>query len=210
MLYLRRGNGVPFPTQLFEGCKFSAPWFTANVHEYKIKELAMHFVGIHKGLFFFILELPKDINEARGCREITDTHNKDVYYIDGCTQTEALTILRTVGDLLINDGMCSFGFGCCESRDEIIVGKYNVVSIYAENENTYDGFFEEHGIARVKALNTAWDTFSPDFSGTARLIRTAGKATTDIPQMFKEWGIYLAGERKNLHIPPPVPKPWQE
>lgn len=37
------------------------------------------------------------------------------------------------GELLVNDGLCSFGFGGHNSNNEIMVGKYNLISIY-ENE----------------------------------------------------------------------------
>ena len=41
------------------------------------------------------------------------------------------------GDLMINDGLCSFGFGCHESNDEIMFGKYNVTTIFSRNIGQY-------------------------------------------------------------------------
>lgn len=55
-----------------------------------------------------------------------------------------MVIISRVSDLMINDGMCSFGFGCHTSNDEIMVGKYNVVSVYTQNKNTFEG--KEWGI----------------------------------------------------------------
>ena len=98
---------------------------------------------------------------------------------------------------MINDGLCSFGFGCHQSNDEIMVGKYNVVSVFTQNKDTYDGFFEEHGIPFVGQLITAWDTFSQDNPGESFRVDTDGRSVYDIPEIFKDWGIYLAEQRED-------------
>lgn len=97
---------------------------------------------------------------------VEETH-KDVYYIDGCTQEECLVLLEKYGELLVNDGMNRFGFGCHESGDEIMLDKYNVVTIYSRILSKYNDFFEAHEINRVSQLVTAWDTFSDDTPGQA-------------------------------------------
>lgn len=56
--------------------------------------------------------------------------------------------------------MSKFGFGCHESLDEIMLDKYNEVTIYSRELSKYNGFFEAHGIAKVENLVTAWDTFT--------------------------------------------------
>lgn len=198
MLKLRKGCKVPFPKQLTEGYEYKEPYFTANVNADKIKMLMEHFIVLHNEPIFFILELPSKRNdETEFCHGVVESLHKDVYYIDGCTQEEALTILNRMADLMINDGLCSFGFGCHQSHDEIMIGKYNVVSVYTKDKNTYDGFFEKHGIAYVEELVTAWDTFTQDLPGESIRVDTAGKSIYDIPDMLKEWGIYLAEQRED-------------
>lgn len=198
MLKLRKGCRVPFPEKLSEGYTHTDSGFVANVNADKIEMLVAHFIAIHNEPIFFILELPSKRDDEVQIRPgAVKTLHKDVYYIDGCTKEEALVILNRTSEVLINDGLCSFGFGCHQSYDEIMIGKYNVVSVFTQNKNTFDGFFEEHGIRRVNKLVTAWDTFTQDSPGESFRVDTDGKSVYDIPEVFKEWGIYLAEQRED-------------
>ena len=197
MLKLRKGCKVPFPKKLSEGYEHIESGFTANVNADKIEMLLAHFIAIHNEPVFFILELPsKQDDEVEIRPGVVEALHKDVYYIDGCTQEEALVILNRTSEVLINDGLCSFGFGCHESHDEIMVGKYNVVSVYTMNPDIFEGFFEEHEIQCVKKLITAWDTFKQNSPGESSRVDTDGKSVYDIPNVFKNWGIYLAEQRE--------------
>lgn len=118
-----------------------------------------------------------------------------VYYIDGCLQEECLVLLERYGELLINDGMNRFGFGCHESQDEIMLDKYNVVTIYSQQLSNYNEFFEAHGIEKVESLITAWDTFSDETPGQAERCDYEGKSVYDLPEELKDWGMYLADTR---------------
>ena len=198
MLNFRQGCKVSFPEKLSEGYEYKDSCFTANVNADKIEMLLAHFIAIHNEPIFFILELPSNQKDETEIRPgVVNTLHKDVYYIDGCTQEEALVILNRTADLMINDGLCSFGFGCHISNDEIMVGKYNVVSVYTKSKNTFEGFFEEHEIGYVEHLVTAWDTFTQDTPGTSFRVDTDGKSIYDIPDIFKDWGIYLAEQRED-------------
>lgn len=186
MLKLRKGSKVPFPELLSEGYVDEAPYFTANVGADNLESLLRHFIALHKEYIFFILELP-------GVEE--GIHTK-VYFIDGCTQEKALEILDKTKKILLNDGMSAFGFGCHRTRDEIMVGKYNVVTLFTENAPVFDGFFEKHGIPRVQELTTAWDTFTTDAPGDSFCVETDGKSIYDIPDLLKDDGIYLAQQKE--------------
>lgn len=197
MLKLRKGCKVPFPEKLTEGYEYSTSCFLANVNYDKIERLLAHFISIHDEPLFFILELPsKQDSENEIYPGVAETLHKDVYYIDSCTQEEALAILSKIAELLINDGLCSFGFGAHQTHDEIMVDKYNLVSLYTQNEKEYDGFFEEHEISKAENLLTAWDTFTQASPGESMRIDTDGKSIYDIPGMLKEWGIYFAEQRE--------------
>lgn len=85
-----------------------------------------------------------------------------------------------------------FGFGCHESHDEIMVEKYNVVSIYSQDIQKYNDFYEPHNIKEAKNFITAWDTFSLEHPGSSERIEKNGKTVYDLPELLKGWGIYLA------------------
>ena len=198
MLVLRAGCRVPFPEKLFEEYMLMENQVIANISADKIRTVMEHFICIHEEPLFFILELPSKQYDEKEIRPgVVEKLHKDVYYIDGCTNEEALTILLRVGDLMINDGLCSFGFGCHESNDEIMFGKYNVTTIFSRNITQYISFMAEHGIAKSEHIVTAWDTFSQEHPGSSERIDTDGKDVFSIPEMFADWGIYKAEQRED-------------
>lgn len=169
----------------------------ANISADKIKTVMEHFICIHKEPLFFILELPSKQYDEKEIRPgVVDNLHKDIYYIDGCTNEEALTILLRIGDLMINDGLCSFGFGCHESMDEIMFEKYNVTTIFSRSIEQYIDFMAKHEIPKTDHITTAWDTFSQEHPGTSERIDTDGKDIFSIPEMFADWGIYKAEQRE--------------
>lgn len=193
----REGCKVPFPEKVLVGYSYEAPWFTANVDADKILAVLEHFISIHHEPLFFILELPSRKEEETELRPgVVEKLHKDVYYLGGRTQEDALALLHRFGDMLIRDGMSAFGFGCHQSHEEIMVGQYNVVSIYTGDEKAYEGFFERHGIHRVQPLVTAWNTFTKDAPGECERIDTDGKNVFDIPDICAEWGMFLAERRE--------------
>ncbi|SCY63044.1 hypothetical protein [Butyrivibrio sp. INlla14] len=197
ILNLKAGVRVALGTHLYEGYQKDTNYITANVGVDKIEEVLQHFIAIHDEPLFFILELPaKADDETEVAPGVVKTLHNDVYYIDGCSQEEALTILIRVGKLLYNDGMSSFGFGGHQSHDEIMFGKYNVLTIYSETIEEYEDFFEPHEIEETDHLITAWDTFTADNPGVSEKYTMDGKTVYDIPKLFEEWGMYLAEQRE--------------
>lgn len=196
-LKLKAGSKISSETILYEGYQKESEQIIANVGIDKIEGVFQHFIAMHDDPLFFILELPaKSDDENEVAPGIVDALHKDVYYIDGCSQEEALTILIRVGKLLYNDGLSSFGFGGHESNDEIMFGKYNVLTIHSANIDQYDDFFEPHEIEETDKIITAWDTFSENTPGASERYEVEGKTVFDIPKMFEEWGIYLAEQRE--------------
>lgn len=198
MLVLRTGCRVPFPEKLFEEYMLMENQVIANISADKIRTVMEHFICIHEEPLFFILELPSKQYDEKEIRPgVVEKLHKDVYYIDGCTNEEALTILLRIGDLMINEGLCSFGFGCHESNDEIMFGKYNVTTIFSRNIGQYINFMEDHEITNREHIVTAWDTFSQEHPGSSVRIDTDGKDVFSIPEMFADWGIYKAEQRED-------------
>ena len=198
MLKLRKGCKVPFPEMLEEGYEISDNQIIANVSADKIETVMAHFIRIHDEPMFFILELPAKQDDETEIRPgMVAGFHKDVFYIDGCSTQEALTILSRIGELAINDGLCAFGFGGHESQDEIMFGKYNVTTIFSKDISKFDNFFEEHDIVKKDNLVSAWDTFSKDNPGECEKVITGGLDVFSIPDQFAEWGIYKAEQRED-------------
>ena len=197
-LKLKAGAKVPFPEKLFEGYEITdTDMINANVSVDKIEEMMQHFIVMHDEPLFFFLELPAhQDDETEVAPGIVNVLHKDVYYMDGCSQDEAIIVMLRVGELLFNDGLCSFGYGGHESGDEILFGKYNTLYIHSENIKQYEKFFAEHGIEKTDHLITAWDTFDDNHPGMSKVYKKNGKTVYDIPKQFEEWGMYLAEQRE--------------
>ena len=197
MLELGKGYQVAAGQDLAEGYEqTSETYLTANVGVNKLVEVCQHFIAIHEEPMFFILELPVTAEREKEVAPgvLTESH-RDVYYLDGCSQEVCLWLLEQYGDLLINDGMSKFGFGCHQSQDEIMLGQYNVVTIYSQQLENYADFFAAHEIFQVNQLVTAWDTFSAQTPGKSVRVDYQGKSVYDLPAELKEVGLYLGGTR---------------
>ncbi len=196
-LKLKAGAKISSASPIYEGYEVGENYITANVGVDKIESVLQHFIVMHEEPIFFILELPANADaETPIAPGIVNALHKDIYYIDGCSQEEALTILIRVGNLLYNDGLSSFGFGCHESGDEIMFGKYNVLTIYSQEIEKFNDFFDAHEIEKTDDLLTAWDTFTKDTPGVSERYEIDGKTVFDIPKQFEDWGMYLAEQRK--------------
>ena len=196
-LKMKAGSKITAPALLFEGYEIKNDRLTANVSADKIKAVMQHFIIIHPEPLFFILELPANADdETERAPGIVDALHKDVWYLDGCSQQQAMAILDRFGELLIQDGLSSFGFGGHESGDEILSGKYNVLTVFGMELSRYEKFLALHGIEKTGKLFTAWDTFSADTPGESNRYECDGKTVFDIPNQLNDAGIYLAEQRE--------------
>lgn len=194
---LKSGCKVPFPDKLEEGYMVMGNQIIANVDIDNIKGIMQHFIVMHKEPLFFILELPASLNdETETAPGIVEKLHKDIYYMDGCSQEEALVVMSRVGNLLFNDGLSAFGYGGHESGDEIMFGKYNVLTIFSQNTEKYDEFFASHEIKKKSDILTAWETFDEDHPGSSERVVIEGEDVYSIPKRFEEWGMYLAEQRE--------------
>ena len=200
MLEMKKCCKVPFPEKLFEGYEVRENAIYANVNASKAVEMMKHFIQLHKEPLFFILELPcKDEDGVTVEKTITNANDDyDVYFIDGLDCEQAQKYIDALGDLLVKDGMNTFGIGGHESHEEILFGKYNVMTIYTKNAELYFGFLDRFGIQKTDDLITAWDTFDPEHFGECKryVSKETGKNIYDIPEMYKECGMYLYETRK--------------
>lgn len=98
---------------------------------------------------------------------------------------------------MICDGMNTFGFGGHFSNDEILFGKYNVMTVFTANSDKYCTFFEQFGLERTPKLVSAWDTFTHGHPGECRCYEMNGKTVYDIPAELEAFGLYLAERRED-------------
>ena len=198
MLNMVNGCRIKDPSLLSEGYARTTTGFAANVNADKLQDLFEHFVLLHKEPCFVILEVPTNAKEETALSSNgTQRLHKDVYYLDGLTPEKAIEFLRVFGQWFIHDGLSSFGIGIHSGGNEILLGKYNVVTVYTKTPRKYRGFFEAQGIRKVFKLKTAWDYFTYDSPGDSFLYEHNGKNVYDLVAHLKQYGLYFAERRED-------------
>ena len=199
MLELKCGCIVPFPEKLAEEYEIRNDAVYANINASRVLDMMKRFAEMRDEPMFFILELPRreedGITESKILKNVNDY---DVYFIDGLDYTAVCELLDAVGGFLVKDGMNLFGIGGHESGEEILFGRYNVMTLYTKSTDKYRKFFAEFGIRETDNLITAWNTFDEDHPGECNLYvsKETGKTIYDIPEVYKDYGMYLYEEVK--------------
>ena len=200
MIELKKCCKVPFPEKLFEKYEVQENAIYANVNASKIIDMMKRFAQMHDEPMFFILEIPckeeDAITESKTLVNANDDY--DVYFIDGLDKEHINQCLDALGDFLTKDGMNTFGVGGHESHEEILFGKYNVMTIYTKSADEYRELLSSFEIEKTESLVTAWDTFDESHPGECSLYVSGetGKTIYDIPDAYKEYGMYLYEARK--------------
>lgn len=208
MLKMRKGSIVPHPEKLRPAYQILGKLspddpkdrrrILANIDDDQMLPALRSFIEMHGEPLFFILEIPtKQQDEPRYKWDLRHTLHNDVYYIDGCDAAKALDILRQVGEIVISDGLCEFGFGCHYSGEEIMIGRYNLATLFVRDPAVYRDFFAKLGIPETDKLVTAWETFSRWHPGDSIRCPVNGKDIFDIPKLLKDKGIYFAERRES-------------
>lgn len=198
MLNMVKGCRVKDPSVLFEGYERTETGFIANVNADKIQSLLERFVLLHNEYCFVILEVPTNAKEETAlASDGTQPLHKDVYYLDGLTPERAIEFLRVFSEWFVHDGMSTFGIGIHSGANEIVLGKYNVVTVYTKAPEIYDRFFEGLDIHKVFDLKTAWDYFTQDEPGESFLYSYKGKNIYDLVEHLKQYGLYFAERRED-------------
>lgn len=197
MIELKQGCTVPFPEKLFEQYEIFDTYITANVNASKVMDMMKCFIESHKEEpLFFILEIPTKLDDEPKTEDGTlEDLSEDVYFIDGLDYENALGALNSLGNFLIKDGLNTFGFGGHKTGEEILFGKYNVMTIYTKAPKNYSDFFADFGIEKTDNLVTAWKTFDQEHYGECSRYESKGKTIFDIPEEFKEHGMYFYERR---------------
>lgn len=196
MLQMTKGCYVPLADRLCEQYSEKDGFFTANINADRIEKLFREYISMQNDKLFFILELPVNESEEKKLRKsASDPMHKDVYYMDFLTTKEAAELLDCYGDLLINDGISCFGFGCHDNRSEIMRNKYNEITVWTDEPKKYHKLMQKYA-SLTESCMTAWETFSENTAGESISIELDGICVYDLPERLKDMGLYLAEQRE--------------
>jgi hypothetical protein len=169
--------------------------FLINVSEEKITPLLKRFCEEMDGTGFFILEVPTNKKEEERLRisENSPMH-RDVHYLPNLDSEGMLRLLDRYGELLLQDGMGTFGFASHASKDEIFVGRYKVTNIFAFTRDVkkYRRMLNDFGIPEEEVIKTIQSTFSERSPGECYRIEIDGMDIYDLVHVLEPEGLFFA------------------
>lgn len=172
--------------------------FTVNVSAENMPHVFNELSGLVIGPGFIVFEIPTHEDEEKNLRQSeSDPYHNDVYYLDGISWAKAKTIIDANTHLLFNDGMIHFGYGSHSGYDEVFVGQYKILTIYAEQPAKYQSALESLGIPRFDDLTTVWDNFTDDSPGKRFALTDLDKTIYEIVEELKAEGLYFAERRED-------------
>ncbi len=202
MLKMIKGARVAACEKLSQSFEITDRSIIANVDADNIRKIIEGFLDMNKALpLFLFIEVPANIKDEKIIGKTEDgyvqleAHHKDVYYLDGISSAALKQLLEPFYDILINDGLSSFGVGN-PYGEEIGKYKYNEMIVFCRDLQKYAPLFVQNGISRTDSLVTAWETFTRDTPGTCeRYFDEEGRDVYSIIDALKEVGMYKAEQR---------------
>lgn len=192
MLNIVKGCKVPFPEKLREEYElFSDTTIYANINAEKIKKVFVKFIELQNEPMFFVLHLPLDL-DTQFSSSFNGGDEREYFFVDNLDKRQALELLEQVADILLEDGLSRFGFGCHASSDELFKDRFNMMSLTSMYLENYEGFFEELEVPRTDCLVSAWDTFEEGHVGAVERYEVDGIDAFAVPDYLAEkgWQIY--------------------
>lgn len=192
-------HGIEQAYQVRQGKNYTV--FMVNISHENLEPILLGLVPLVAVPGFFILEVPTHQDTERQLRKSEDDpFHKDVYYLDGQEIAGFKQLWSAARNLLLDDGMATFGFGshpnCTDGEfDEVFVGKYKILTIYSNNPDKFSQALAGFGIPQVDELRTVWDNFSHENPGKAECIEVDGRDIYDLAESLKEQGLYFKEHR---------------
>lgn len=193
MFILAPGVKVPFPEQIEEKFQMRENSIQFNISFEKLDCFVRAFIAMIKEPCFFILHVPVSEDEDAKLRKIpSEPFHENVYYMDGLSKVDLISILDQFGDLFFQDGIIKFGVASHVTSDELFVEKYKILNIWSQEISYYLPLLDEFQIFETEKLITAWNTFTVDNPGECHRITIEGKSIYDARDALLLKGMYFA------------------
>lgn len=178
--------------QINESYQIDGDKIVSNIETENIKRIVKEFVQNIQFPIFFFMEVPctkQEEDELNRSNKIT--LHKKIYYLDYCPKEFADEIIEKDLDVLLNCGMCEFGFGSI-NNDEIYICKYNIVNFYSENNiNKYKQILDKNNIPQTNNITTVWDTLTPAHPARTNSLEINGVQCKDLIAKYVNNGMHL-------------------
>ncbi len=109
----------------------------------------------------------------------------------------ALEILAANERNLLHDGGVNFGFGSQEGHDEVFIGPFKILTIYADAPAKYREALRRLDFEEHETLKTLWDCLSRDNPGRRSILNDAGPTRREMLETLKPQGLYFSEHRED-------------
>lgn len=202
MIQFVKGCQVPNSENLKEEYSIEGNWIIANVDADKILKIIYDFIDrqAEDSYLFLFLEVPCKLEEERKIQKVDAEHfHNNVYYQDGIPKKSIKEILNPISDVLIQDGLVTFGVGNHITKDEIGKYKYNEIKLFFEDSmKDYDKIFEDNDIPKNDERVSPWDLINPNNHGTCDAYTDEhGKTIYDVIENLSTSDMFYKAEIRN-------------
>ncbi len=167
-----------------------------NISADKLQEIYLGLCALVITPAFAIVELPMSAENERMLREKdTEPFHKDVYYLNGISFDDYQSIFLEYSQFFIDDGLINFGFASHTAMNEVFVGQYKLVNIYADTPVKFLQYLEAQNYPRREPLRTVVDNLSPQSPGIVSSVKVNGKTIYDLIEVLKQKGFKYAETR---------------
>lgn len=193
MFHTAEGVKIPFPDAIKQEYQVHDEAILANISFENLKPLIEEFYKSIDEPMFLALHVPLSQDDEDKFRKdgYTEFH-EEIFYLNGCTRAQIDSLFKTYGEILLNDGMSKFAIASHQTKDEIFIQKYKIVTIYGQNRLNFISLLEKYGLTKTDDLKTVWNTFSEQNPGECTRITKNGKDIFSIVDELKQYGLYSA------------------
>lgn len=200
---LARGVLVTDIEGITEGFAVSTPanassaFVRVNVSAERIADVFLELASLVDTPGFLILGVPtsQPVEQEFHEPERPSLH-RDFHYLGGLDGDDLRSVFGRHRELLVEDGMVTFGFGSHAGLDEVSVGRYKVFEIQSTAPAKYTERLLHLGYPRRASLRTVRHTFSPTTPGRLERIEIEGRSVFDLVTELTREGLYF-GERRS-------------
>jgi hypothetical protein len=176
-----------------EPCGEDAWKITINLSAEKMAEVLSRLFDALEYPGFLILETPASNQQEKDLVLVgEDGLHQNVYYWDGLSKEAAQAVYEENRELLVNDGLSSFGFGSHFGKEEVFVGRYKTIYIWTKTPEKYMFLLGGMDLKQHPVLFTLGDYIHSKNSCDLYSIQVNGMTVYDLIDRMLPKGLYLA------------------
>ncbi|MCD7894286.1 MAG: hypothetical protein LUG60_11425 [Erysipelotrichaceae bacterium] len=145
--------------------------------------------------FFIFIEVPTSLDDEE---KYDDGYlHKDVYFMKKLSADEVSGIFYLFEDILLNDGLSSFGVAF--DHGQIGKSKCNMVDVYHRNASDFRDIFENNNIYEDNQMITPRELINENNQGLCFLYEdNDGKNIYDVVESLKGFGLYKFETKRDV------------